>query len=321
MPAQSGNDLSISQIRDGLINPGFTSPLYVSATSFTVSGDVTSWLRPGRGVVISFATSGIKRCVATSLSFSSSTNKTTINTIGDSLVNETITSVLLSSSDLEPLANKKYLGSQLDLTCKLYLPLDEGLGTTTKDLSGWSNHGTLVNGPTWTTGRVGNCLSFDGANDYVNCGNNTILCPANGQITIEFWMNPSIDLTSGTSNRYMVSYSWGWTEIFYSDGKLYWEVYDESHNKYSKTLSYTFPKNTWYHIAAVSTGYNSPMYLYINGNQNNLGNSPSSYYGLVYENLYLGKSGSYYWSGLIDEVRVYNRALSASEIQDHYLNP
>ncbi len=105
MPAQSGNNLSISQIKDGLINPNFTTPLYVSANSFTVAGDVTSWLRPGRGLVITFQTSGIKRCVATSLSYTSGTNTTTINTIGDSLVNETITSVLLSLSDLEMVRN------------------------------------------------------------------------------------------------------------------------------------------------------------------------------------------------------------------------
>lgn len=105
MPAQSGNNLSISQIRDGLINPNFTTPLYVSATSFTVAGDVTSWLRPGRGLVITFQNSGIKRCVATSLSYDSGSNKTTINTVGDSLVNETITSVLLSLSDLEMVRN------------------------------------------------------------------------------------------------------------------------------------------------------------------------------------------------------------------------
>ena len=101
MPAQSGNNLSISQIKDGLINPNFTTPLYVSANSFTVAGDVTSWLRPGRGLVITFQTSGIKRCIATSLSYDSGTNKTTINVVGDSLVNETITSVLLSLSDME----------------------------------------------------------------------------------------------------------------------------------------------------------------------------------------------------------------------------
>ncbi len=102
MPAQSGNNISISQIKDGLINPGFTSPLYVSANSFTVAGDVTSWLRPGREVILTFQTSGVKRCIITSLSYDSGMSKTTINVVGDSLVNETITSVLLASSDTLP---------------------------------------------------------------------------------------------------------------------------------------------------------------------------------------------------------------------------
>ncbi len=107
MPAQSGNNLSISQIRDGLINPNFTTPLYVSANSFTVAGDVTSWLRPGRGVVLTFQTAGIKRCIIVSLSYDSGTNKTTINVTGDSLTNETITEALISFSDLE--ATKNYV--------------------------------------------------------------------------------------------------------------------------------------------------------------------------------------------------------------------
>jgi len=109
MPAQSGNNLSISQIRDGLINPNFTTPLYVSANSFTVAGDVTSWLRPGRGVVLTFQTAGIRRCIVVSLSYDSGTNKTTINVTGDSLTNETITEALLSFSDLE--ATKNYVDS------------------------------------------------------------------------------------------------------------------------------------------------------------------------------------------------------------------
>ena len=109
MPAQSGNNLSISQIKDGLINPNFTTPLYVSANSFTVAGDVTSWLRPGRGVVLTFQTAGIRRCIVVSLSYDSGTNKTTINVTGDSLTNETITEALLSFSDLE--ATKNYVDS------------------------------------------------------------------------------------------------------------------------------------------------------------------------------------------------------------------
>ena len=320
MPAQSGNNFSISQIRDGLINPGFTSPLYVSATSFTVSGDVTSWLRPGRGVVISFATSGIKRCVATSLSFSSSTNKTTINTIGDSLVNETITSVLLSSSDLEPLANKKYLGSQLDLTCKLYLPLDEGLGTTTKDLSGWSNHGTLVNGPTWTTGRVGNCLSFDGSDDYVDVNDFQL----GGEITVEGWIYPRahqnwqrmIDFGNGEyADNILITTSRGTT------GKPYFEVFIGG-TAYKASSPDAISLNSWHFLVGVVGG--GRVKLYVDNVLKADVAGPSGLNNLIRKNNYIGRSNwsaNAYFKGLIDEVRIYNRALSASEIQDHYLNP
>ncbi len=305
---------------NGLINPDFISPLYVSPLSFSVDGDVTSWLRPGRGVVISFATSGIKRCVATSLSFSSSTNKTTINTIGDSLVNETITSVLLSSSDLEPLANKKYLGSQLDLTCKLYLPLDEGLGTTTKDLSGWSNHGTLVNGPTWTTGRVGNCLSFDGSDDYVDVNDFQL----GGEITVEGWVYPTahqshqrlLDFGNGEHADNIVMAASQKTTV-----QPLLDVYVGS-THYRASSSDPITLNSWHHLVGVVGG--GRVKLYVDNVLKADVAGPSGLNNLIRTNNYIGRSNwsrDAFFKGLIDEIRIYNRALSATEIQDHYLNP
>src|SRR3989344_8523640 len=48
-----------------------------------------------------------------------------------------------------------------------YWTFDEGSGTTANDSSGNNNTGTLINGSTWTTGKIGGALSFDGTNDYV----------------------------------------------------------------------------------------------------------------------------------------------------------
>src|SRR3989344_3071557 len=49
--------------------------------------------------------------------------------------------------------------------------LDEGLGTSVNDASGNGNSGTLINGPAWSTGRVGSgAISVDGSNDYVSAG-------------------------------------------------------------------------------------------------------------------------------------------------------
>src|SRR3990167_7744794 len=47
--------------------------------------------------------------------------------------------------------------------------MDETTGTTATDSVG-TNNGTLTNGPTWTTGKLNNALSFDGSNDYVSMG-------------------------------------------------------------------------------------------------------------------------------------------------------
>ena len=54
--------------------------------------------------------------------------------------------------------------------------MNEGGGIRAHDVSGFNNHGTLTNGPSWKQGRKsGSSLSFDGANDYVNYGDVTFL--------------------------------------------------------------------------------------------------------------------------------------------------
>ncbi len=318
MPAQQGNNLSISQIRDGLINPNFTTPLYVSETSFTVAGDVTSWLRPGRGLVITFQTSGVKRGAVRNVFYDSGTNKSTINVIGDSLVNEPITSVLISLSDMEGAFSK------FDPNLVLYLPLEEGTGTMTKDLSGWGNHGTLVNGPTWTNGRVGKCLSFDGVDDYVYT-TNQFTNPQTFSITTWF-------KTSSASGHKIIGFEnvqtgtgcTNYDRHLYvgTDGKLYFVVYDGETRVISTSITVT--DNNWHF--AVATFSSNTMNLYLDGNvvgslstgraQNYNGWWRIGSYKLSGPNATNG-----YFSGLIDEVRIYNRALSESEIQDHYLNP
>ncbi|MBU1089534.1 hypothetical protein KKF38_01950, partial [Patescibacteria group bacterium] len=67
-----------------------------------------------------------------------------------------------------------------------YWKFDEGSGTTAYD-SYDSNDGTLINGPVWTTGKVGNALSFDGVDDYVDLGGTVLLKP--DAFTFESWFN------------------------------------------------------------------------------------------------------------------------------------
>ncbi len=68
-----------------------------------------------------------------------------------------------------------------------YWPLDEGAGTTTSDSSGNGNDGTL-NLPGWGSGKFGGALDFDGTDDYVDCGNSSILYFGTGDFTISAWI-------------------------------------------------------------------------------------------------------------------------------------
>src|SRR5207253_2629840 len=64
--------------------------------------------------------------------------------------------------------------------------LNEGSGTTVRDSSTNKNVGTLVNGPSWTTGKFGRGVSLDGVNDYISVSSPDL--PA-GNFTWELWMN------------------------------------------------------------------------------------------------------------------------------------
>ncbi len=70
----------------------------------------------------------------------------------------------------------------------LELKFDEKQGTTAYDTSGNGNDGTLVNGPTWTRGKFGSALSFDGSDDYVSASSS--LLDNLGPMTVEAWINP-----------------------------------------------------------------------------------------------------------------------------------
>jgi len=71
---------------------------------------------------------------------------------------------------------------------------DEGYGSVLKDSSGNGNDGTIY-GATWVDGKFGKALSFDGVDDYVDCGNDRIFDFGTNTFTIETWVK-TIDKTT-----------------------------------------------------------------------------------------------------------------------------
>jgi hypothetical protein len=206
-------------------------------------------------------------------------------------------------------------GSQIGLTPATrdlglveYWKFDEGTGGTASDSSGSGKNGTLTNGPNWTAGKVGNyALSFDGIND-------TVALPLLSNIT-----NTTFTFTAWANFNSLGTYPMIFTlnsgrfelRLLNTTGKP--EFVDNADSSTSPTAIAT---GQWYYLTGVHS--NGVLFIYVNGvlqaqvsSNNSLPGSPSSYIG--------SRNGSgFFINGLIDDVRIYNRALSAAEIQAIY---
>ncbi len=192
---------------------------------------------------------------------------------------------------------------------------EEGGGTIAADSSGNNNNGTLMNGPTWTTGQVGSALSFDGVDDYVEIASSQSLNPGSNNMTIEVWFKlNSVGVLNGSilynkENLYEISagggyFTYAWLPHWAWDGGT------------------SFPVNVgeWYHAVVVYD--HSKQYVYKNG-QIVYSRNQTGDIGTNANALRIGARGApggaySFFPGIIDEPRIYNRALSAEEIKRHY---
>jgi hypothetical protein len=197
-----------------------------------------------------------------------------------------------------------------------YWSFDEGSGTIAKDYSGNGNDGTIYGGATWTTGKVGSALSFDGVNDYVNVPDATML-RIPGDITIVFWMKKKLEATDwqrivGKGNSAYRNYG-VWEEAG-TGKKILFQQYGGGCNFFSNG---TVELNQWYFIASVRQNLTVGK-IFINDQITQASCSSGSTYTSS-DPLTIGYAGFHtYFPGLIDEVRIYNRALSDSEIKALY---
>ena len=210
-----------------------------------------------------------------------------------------------------------------------YWKMDESSWTndcstsTVIDYSGNGNHGKSCPsgaGSQPTTGKFGNAGNFDGSNDYVNLGNNSTLNFGNSSsYSIQFWLKKS-----GSFKNYdeiLSKNQTGDSRIHFlidSNGVLY--RWGDSYKFTGPTLSL----NQWSHIVYTysADGNNTGTEkFYVNGQSTNsrTGSMPewksSDDFWLGYH-AYMG--GSWPLQGLIDEVRIYNRALSPVEVRALY---
>jgi hypothetical protein len=185
--------------------------------------------------------------------------------------------------------------------------LNEGSGTKATDSSGNGRNGALVNAPEWVAGKYGGGLKFDGVNDYVTIGDLDLA----GPFTVSFWAN-ALQLSGGcTGSVVMKRYDYG-LEVCY--GKMLGQV-----GEFNEDIAYTIPQaNVWNYYALVYDG--TTAHLYVNGTETA---SKQRTHTSNNDPLMFGAwtTTSEFFNGVLDEVRIYNRALSASEVSTDMNTP
>jgi len=199
------------------------------------------------------------------------------------------------------------------------------------DMSGNGNHGTLVSMSTSSSraiGKIGQALKFDGVDDYVNAGT-AAGADLSGlsQITVGYWMQLHSDSNLQVFMGPWTAVSTGWH--LQNETNLYRSinfVIGDGVSSYAKGVTPNImTKGKWHYITAVFNGGGSTnaerMQIYVDGV-----NQPLNFTGTIPSTItstsaamYFGRwSGGTYFNGALDDVRIYNRAFSASEVKQLY---
>jgi hypothetical protein len=205
-----------------------------------------------------------------------------------------------------------------------YWKFDEGSGSLAADSSGTGNLATLIGNPTWASGKSGGAISLNGNNQYAFVGNNQSINITN-KLSISIWWNGTFE----SNNDWPMFVSKGGFDI----GTGYEIGFSSNHFGTPGLLHMSsggsgivtnipvLTQNQWHHIVGVIDGNQGKLYL--NGNMilqgvvNNLSNNNDDF---NIGRRTPGNSWAGYVNGKIDEVRLYNTALTANEINNLYLS-
>jgi len=195
-----------------------------------------------------------------------------------------------------------------------YWKFEEGSGTTALD-SVNGNDGTLINGPQWTAGIVGGALSFDGVDDYIDLGNPNNLNPSS-ELTIAAWVKPidqgrivAKDSGGGTERYYFLAVTYPGPSM--ETGGAVWNTSNELADARGDDVGKYLTEGEWHFIAMTVDSNNIIVYqdgAFLSSDTRS-GNLKTGDQNILIGTDALGASYSWY-KGLIDEVAIYDRALT-----------
>jgi hypothetical protein len=208
----------------------------------------------------------------------------------------------------------------VDPSLVAWYTFDEGSGTTVHDSA--NGHDGTINGATWAAGKVGGALSFDGVNDYIDVPDNPALrFTKSDSFTICSWVNPAstgdiVCKMQAGSQHGLFTYEMQWS----ATGQYFDLQFCNSGNyyKYIYTPNGSAPPGSWYHVACVYQNKNAMIYLngelagsgYFNSDPSGAANNSLAMGVRAYDDIKFD-----YLNGTLDDIRIYNRALTAEEIK------
>lgn len=230
-----------------------------------------------------------------------------------------------------------HVQADLDDNLMAHWTFDDGSGTTLTDVTGNGHTGTVYGGAAWVTGigGTGYALQFDGSNDYVDVANPSSFGFANQSFTFTAWVkiedntnNYRLFVTIGDATDCYPLAELGKSRSGTSQGRIFMEVspngvlvYDALSNLDGNQL----PKNEWIFAAGVVDWASAQIRLhlvYLDGVLHTTVDQVGSF-NLAQASQLKVRLGAFpclggYHKGLLDEVRIYDRALSDAEVRELY---
>jgi hypothetical protein len=239
------------------------------------------------------------------------------------------------------------LGSQQEIDLEkglvAYWSFDGGEGDIIFDESGNYNDAGLMCGgegclaPAYVAGKSGYALEFDGVDDYVYCGSDATLDFGDGDFTLAAWVNSRV-LDIGGNHQFIINRGWGDQHkhkgygLYLAWEPTYWHytlnlgIADGENGVRTPNVHPTYfdgKSNQWLHVVAQRES--NTICMYLNGKEWSTADASDltdiSVEGSLYDKVYIGNnvySQTLGFNGLIDQVRVYNRALTEDEIRILY---
>ncbi|MCK5562217.1 MAG: LamG domain-containing protein, partial [Thermoplasmata archaeon] len=185
---------------------------------------------------------------------------------------------------------------------------------------------TISSSP-WVSGKFGSALKFDGIDDYVDCGNDATLKPPL-PVTLSAWVKLAVVGETGAPphgspiSKAEAGTTWSWQIRYNAPGGNYlgFQCNDITAGSTWVSVKQALTPDTWYHIAAKFDKTASTMSMYLDGVMTDSTSLSGIRSGT--SKLFIGYDGwpGNFFNGKIDDVAIFDRALSPTEIQRHMTN-